>query len=302
MSDDPPTEATTRVCPRCGEPAGQQEYCLTCGLHLADQDELPTRETWAHREAPPLVPGQQSASHASFSVSADPQSPRPLNPSMKQRWRKVSTGARMVIGAAALIPALITLSVALPDNSPDGSAAAADVVRMEEALASAGGLDFLQLFEAYDPECQVGPASADAEGATYDCSWEDQDGNVQSETWMFVDEDKLGRITHGGEEPAPPVGADESSERVNRVIQGRLNQVEDPVGGSQAEMTCVPAPDRNINGKRIGQPRTYDCTAFGPGGRLILQWRWHGNGTVAAERLHPYRFVPNGASMPPDSP
>jgi hypothetical protein len=35
-----------RVCPRCGEAAGDNEYCQTCGLHLFAQPELPTREAW----------------------------------------------------------------------------------------------------------------------------------------------------------------------------------------------------------------------------------------------------------------
>lgn len=39
------------VCPRCGEPAGQNEYCQTCGLRLWEQAELPTRGEWEARRA-----------------------------------------------------------------------------------------------------------------------------------------------------------------------------------------------------------------------------------------------------------
>lgn len=40
-----------RVCPRCGSDAGQDEYCQTCGLHLLDQKELPTRDGWNAMQA-----------------------------------------------------------------------------------------------------------------------------------------------------------------------------------------------------------------------------------------------------------
>jgi ribosomal protein L37E len=39
-------EATDRVCNRCGERAGEQRFCSTCGLNLAAQPELPTRGEW----------------------------------------------------------------------------------------------------------------------------------------------------------------------------------------------------------------------------------------------------------------
>jgi hypothetical protein len=38
--------ARDRVCPRCGSAAEQHEYCQTCGLHLFEQAELPTRQQW----------------------------------------------------------------------------------------------------------------------------------------------------------------------------------------------------------------------------------------------------------------
>ena len=39
-----------RVCPRCGNDAGDHEYCSTCGLHLWEQPELPTRSEWETTE------------------------------------------------------------------------------------------------------------------------------------------------------------------------------------------------------------------------------------------------------------
>ena len=43
------TDPSTRVCPRCGSAAGQTPYCGTCGLHLFEQPELPTRSDWEMR-------------------------------------------------------------------------------------------------------------------------------------------------------------------------------------------------------------------------------------------------------------
>lgn len=43
-------EPDTRVCPRCGEVAAENEYCSTCGLHLFEQAELPTRRQWEERK------------------------------------------------------------------------------------------------------------------------------------------------------------------------------------------------------------------------------------------------------------
>lgn len=52
MNDE--LESTSRqafVCPRCGSPTdGSSAYCGTCGLHLLDEDELPTRERWEQQQ------------------------------------------------------------------------------------------------------------------------------------------------------------------------------------------------------------------------------------------------------------
>jgi hypothetical protein len=47
--DQTPDEA--RVCPGCGEPAGTDLYCATCGEHLAALAELPSRAEWLAADA-----------------------------------------------------------------------------------------------------------------------------------------------------------------------------------------------------------------------------------------------------------
>jgi hypothetical protein len=39
-------EGGTGVCPRCGEPAAEHQYCPTCGLHLLGESELSARTDW----------------------------------------------------------------------------------------------------------------------------------------------------------------------------------------------------------------------------------------------------------------
>lgn len=49
MSDIGPS---TRVCPRCGEPAGDQRFCGDCGLNLGRLAQAPTRAEWLVRDLP----------------------------------------------------------------------------------------------------------------------------------------------------------------------------------------------------------------------------------------------------------
>jgi|SRR5450755_4245460 hypothetical protein len=40
------TDESERVCARCGEPAGEANFCSSCGLNLAELLEIPTRAEW----------------------------------------------------------------------------------------------------------------------------------------------------------------------------------------------------------------------------------------------------------------
>jgi uncharacterized RDD family membrane protein YckC len=43
------TDLAARVCPRCGDEAGEHRFCQSCGLNLAEQTELPTAEEYSAR-------------------------------------------------------------------------------------------------------------------------------------------------------------------------------------------------------------------------------------------------------------
>lgn len=75
------TNPATRVCPRCGEPASDQRFCGDCGLNLAAESEIPTREEWEDSSEPagPASTDQQAAvdpDTASVPVEASPTPPK----------------------------------------------------------------------------------------------------------------------------------------------------------------------------------------------------------------------------------
>jgi hypothetical protein len=56
---------TDRVCRRCGEAAGNVEFCGTCGLNLLECSELPTRAEWeagSQIAGPAATPGARTQS------------------------------------------------------------------------------------------------------------------------------------------------------------------------------------------------------------------------------------------------
>lgn len=56
----PDQDLQALVCPRCGEDAGEADYCAGCGLHLATQEQLPSRGAWLRREPDARAPVRRS--------------------------------------------------------------------------------------------------------------------------------------------------------------------------------------------------------------------------------------------------
>jgi hypothetical protein len=68
------------VCPRCGDPVSENDFCQTCGLRLVDLPELPTRSAWLSKK-----PSERAAIRAGSSnplpVPTVPvPDPQPVNP------------------------------------------------------------------------------------------------------------------------------------------------------------------------------------------------------------------------------
>src|ERR1039458_10833989 len=50
MDTDKGTDLAARVCPRCGEEAGERRFCGGCGLNLSERPEIPTRTEWVAKQ------------------------------------------------------------------------------------------------------------------------------------------------------------------------------------------------------------------------------------------------------------
>lgn len=109
------TEPSTRVCPRCGSAAGDNEYCGTCGLHLFEQPELPTREDWERTQAAEQVaPGPVSSTDTG-----------PRGPGRAAAWfRRLNTQARIVLVAVAA--ALVAIPIVIATSSGKTESASRD--------------------------------------------------------------------------------------------------------------------------------------------------------------------------------
>jgi signal peptidase I len=57
-----------RVCPECGEPAGTQPFCASCGKNLIHVERLPSREEWEARRARTV----EAPAHADTAAIARP--------------------------------------------------------------------------------------------------------------------------------------------------------------------------------------------------------------------------------------
>lgn len=87
-----------RVCPRCGEEAGRDEFCSECGLHLWEQSELPTRDEWEQAGGE----GAHDAPTRSGNVDPDGRS-------VVGWWRSLPSSREAVILVSATTVALVVL-------------------------------------------------------------------------------------------------------------------------------------------------------------------------------------------------
>lgn len=106
------TDPTSRVCPRCGSEAGEHEYCQTCGLHLTEQPELPTREQWEAKTIEDAARGGPGAVQ---------QEPSPLT-ALRHRWTSANRGTRLLsVFVAAVALAAVVMIAALGDESEEAT-------------------------------------------------------------------------------------------------------------------------------------------------------------------------------------
>ena len=135
-------EQGVRVCSQCGEPAGDERFCRSCGFNVAAQPELPTRREW-------------EAGKASQTATPSP------DPASAARW-----SARLSLSGrpAAVIPVMavvLLIAVALP------------------GCGSAGGGSGSRSQQTPDPSAQTCDSFGDLSGSQQDAvaaEWLQQNG------------------------------------------------------------------------------------------------------------------------------
>ena len=117
-----------RVCPRCGEPAGEERFCTTCGLNLAELTEVPTRAEWEAASANPaavdrsqraaglgLQSGQESGGRSAPPSGPDEKersSTEKATPSDSPRGASAGRTRLILAGAALLVIAVVAIVLA----------------------------------------------------------------------------------------------------------------------------------------------------------------------------------------------
>lgn len=129
-------EPDTRVCPRCGEPAGEQRFCGECGLSLASQPEIPTRRHWeAHPEDQPSPISQVIRSVRSHPSERDASRSNSLR----------GSPARVLIAAGVAVIAVVLILVLVAGGGDYGCRddVEATVANQMPGLLSEGEIDSL---------------------------------------------------------------------------------------------------------------------------------------------------------------
>lgn len=95
-------ESETRVCPECGEAAGQQPFCANCGLNMSSQSRLPTRGEWQEGE-------QEEERHPSAPESASSGPERPVRVPVPRAGAVKDKGVGDGIVAVGLVLGVLSL-------------------------------------------------------------------------------------------------------------------------------------------------------------------------------------------------
>jgi hypothetical protein len=134
----PETEgAQWRVCPRCGEPAGESPFCKSCGTNLTQVDRLPLRAEWEANQ-PGAEQSRQWGSTEPSSANRTPSTGVQLRGWFAGVWQ----GGKIALGGAAAVVLLVVLVAALSGggNGSSGSTSPlsgeAVTAKMRDELAS----------------------------------------------------------------------------------------------------------------------------------------------------------------------
>ena len=113
------------------EEAGEHNYCGTCGLHLAEQPELPTRAEWEAAAKPVEASSTDAASVRSAASTVPTPSLGPPAAASREgasfgdRWRRLSATRKWFVGggaAAVVVVVMVILAAGGGGASSSGGA------------------------------------------------------------------------------------------------------------------------------------------------------------------------------------
>ena len=120
-------DPATRVCPRCGEEAGEQRFCGGCGLNLSAQHELPTRSEWEAHAAPDAAtrgqPSPGAGPQASDSPATKARSELDSQLSNARDWyQRQPKGGKLAFVLSTTLAVLLVVGVVIGAASSGGGA------------------------------------------------------------------------------------------------------------------------------------------------------------------------------------
>lgn len=141
MADEDPTpNPHGLVCPRCGAPATASAYCGTCGLHLIEQDELPTRERWDRLQSDQALSAELV--RAARELGELPDNSRRPTTSWGERWAALSSRARVATISLAAVLIVGVALVVVASGGGETERSAADLERsIERPVLRRSGID-----------------------------------------------------------------------------------------------------------------------------------------------------------------
>jgi hypothetical protein len=117
-------DPAARVCPRCGEKAGEQRFCGGCGLNLSGQHELPTRSEWetAHAKSGEATqPSPDAGQQASGSPAMKARSGLDSQLSNARRWyERQPKGGKIAFVLSTTLAVLLVAGVVIGAASSGG--------------------------------------------------------------------------------------------------------------------------------------------------------------------------------------
>lgn len=273
-----------RVCPDCGEAAGQQPFCASCGRNLTSLDRLPTRGEWVaaqdQQDEKDRATETRDSDRPPLDAATQPEPQAPTVAAGEEPKRRPT--AILALLASGVVVAVVVGALLATAGGGGGVDEAAEVeAEVEAALADrSGGIEFAQLADATAIACK--PDGTLRNVKVFKCSW-DSGSQTNTARWTLFDDGNLARVSQGGSSGSPPQDASEAANRVQAVVQERGSS--GTISGCQAIVDQKTGVDLSSH--------AFSCVLADPSGvPLIIDgevqrayWQWDDDGLVGRESL-----------------